>query len=255
MRSPFQSIDMPTIRPGEDLRTASLEDQAFRKNCWTGCNGEDASFRRSTFTDCQIVAAKGERASFRGAAFDECVFSNCSLGPRTLDLSLTTWRGAKLREVRFDFASLSGADFAGAELSDVYFRAGNLDGVSFRGASLRKVSFEKAVLRGTDFTGARFFKMDRWGEPDWTGAIIADELRYQSGELSHPAARVATLLAATSTPPAIADALRRLQAAHADLLAAPECMLIGRELEDIIPPGIFPELLKRLKETPPGTTS
>jgi hypothetical protein len=120
--------------------------------------------------------------------------------------------------------------------------------VSFRGAKLRKVSFEKATLQDADFSGAEFFRMDFWGEPDWTGANISDELRYQFGELREPMRVVERAIHSPAVDPDVRAALERLKANHADLLGAPECMLIGRELTDIIPPELFPRLLKILKE-------
>jgi hypothetical protein len=232
---------------GQDLRHMGLEDRRFDNGRIIGCVGEGASFRRSRFTDMQILAARAERVSFKGASFDGCRLTNCVIGPGTLNLEGTTWREASLRSVRFDFAQLIDADFTNATLTDVTFKSGNLRGVSFRGAKLSKVSFENAALHHADFTGAVFFKMDRWGEPDWSDAIIADELRYQFGELDEPMRRVDEALKSPTTEPDVRDALTRLKTAHGALLSAPACMLIGREMEDIIPPELFPRLLKTLK--------
>ena len=233
---------------GQNLREMALENREFAKSRIIGCTGEGASFRGSRFSQVQILAERAEKVSFRGADFSNARLSDCVIGPATLDLAETIWKDATLREVRFDYARLANADFSEASLTNVYFRAGQLNGVSFRGAALRKVSFEKASLVDADFTGATFFKMDFWGEPDWTGAIISDELRYSYGEIDKPAERVAKLIASPTTPVPMREALERLEQAHSSLLSYPECSLIGRELTDIIDPELFPSLLKSLKE-------
>lgn len=230
------------------MNPADLENHEFAKGRIVWESEEGRSFRGSRFTQMQILAPKAERSSMARTNFEGCRFTDCVIGPGTLNLEATVWRNAALREVRFDFAHLAGADFTGAALTNVYFRSGDLRGVSFRSAKLRKVSFEKAVLQGADFTGAEFFKMDFWGEPDWSGAIISDELRYQFGELQDPMRRVESAILSPTIDPAVRDALARLKAHHADLLSAPACMLIGRELTDIIAPELFPLVLKTLKE-------
>ena len=52
-------------------------------------------------------------------------------GRHALDLSRTTFRGARLNEVTFMLAKLEGADFTGARITDCYFRRGILTGASF----------------------------------------------------------------------------------------------------------------------------
>jgi hypothetical protein len=224
-----------------------LEHREFANGRIVGCRGEGVSFRGSKFDRVHILAEKAERTSFARASFDRCRLTDCVIGPGTLDLQSTTWRGATLKEVRFDFGQLAGADFTDASLTNVYFRSADLRGVSFRGAKLRKVSFEKAALGGADFTRAELFKMDFWGEPDWTGAIIPDELRYQFGELKDPMRRVEGAIQSPGVDAVVREALVRLKATHPALLSAPECMLIGREMADIIDPALFPRVLKTLK--------
>lgn len=234
---------------GLDLREFVLEDMTVATRL-TSCVGEGVSFRRSRFVKADVQAAKGEKVSFRGACFDGCDLSDTRFGPRTLDLSGTSWRGATFDDVEFSMPRLVGADFTGAVLRDVTFRHGILHDASFRDATLVCVSFEQAELRGADFTGATFERMDFWGEPDWSGVTIADELRYQFGELPEPARRVDALIARADTPPALREAAERVRERYADLLSYPVCMLIGREMTDAVPAALFPALLKALKQQP-----
>jgi hypothetical protein len=143
---------------------------------------------------------------------------------------------------------LEHADMTGARISDCYFRRGILRGVSFRGAALTRVSFENASLEGADFTDATFDQMEFWGEPNYHGAIISDDLRYRYGEVKEPGRRVDTLIARGILGPEETEALRRLRTRYADLLSYPEAMLTGHELEDAVPPHLFGRILKALKD-------
>ena len=115
----------------------------------------------------------------------------------------------------------------------------------FRGATLTRVSLENATLDGADFTDAAFDQMELWGEPNYEGAIISDDLRYRYGEVKEPGKRVEALIARGVLE---TEALRRLRSRYVDLLSYPEAMLIGHELEDAVPPHLFGRILKALKD-------
>jgi uncharacterized protein YjbI with pentapeptide repeats len=231
-----------------DLREFLLEGADLSGSKFTNCIGEGVSFQRCVLKKIQIHAEKAKKISFRGASFDEALLDHADIGPRTLDLSQTTYRRATLSEVTFMLPKLEGADFTDAKLSDCYFRNGILRNVSFRNAKLTRVSLEEATLEGADFTGATFEQMEFWGEPNYEGAIISDDLRYQYGEVKDPARRVDFLIDRGTLGAEATDALRRLKSQFADLLSYPACMLIGYELEDAIPPRLFGKILKALQD-------
>ena len=231
-----------------DLRNFLLEGCDLSGSRLTNCIGEGVSFASCTLKKADIYPAKGKKVSFRGASFAGAVIEHSEIGPRTLDLSGTSYRGAALTEVTFMLPKLEQADFTGARIRDCYFRRGILRGVSFRGATLTRVSFEHATLEGADFTDATFDQMDYWGEPNYEGAIISDDLRYRFGEVKEPGTRVDALIARGILGEEETDALRRLRDRYSDLLSYPEAMFIGHEMEDAVPPHLFGKILKALKD-------
>lgn len=233
-----------------DLREFLFEGADLSGSDLTNCIGEGVHFDRCTLRKVRITAEKAKKVSFRGASFAGALFDDAWLGPRTLDLSGTIYTGAKLRDVTFMLGRLDGADFSGAKLVDVYFRSGELSGTSFRNASLTRVSFEKAVLAGADFTDSEFDEMEHWGEPNFDGAIISDELRYQYGIVNEPLRKIDALIARSDLGEAATAALRRLRTNYADFLSAPAAMLIGAEMDDAVPRDLFPTILKALKREP-----
>lgn len=230
-----------------DLREFLLEGADLSGSTLTNCVGEGVSFRRCILKNVQLHAAKAKKISFRGASFDDALIDHADIGPRTLDLSQATFRGARLTEVTFMLPKLEGADFTGAQITDSYFRRGLLAGASFRSARLTCVSLEQAALEGADFTDATFERMEFWGEPNYEGAIISDELRFRYGEVKEPGPRVDALIARGVLGPEATEALRRLREQFPSLLSYPECMLIGFEVETAVPPHLFGTILKALK--------
>jgi len=230
-----------------DLREFLIEGADLSGSTLTNCIGEGVSFRRCILKNFQLHAAKAKKISFQGACFDDALIDQADIGPRTLDLSHTTFRGARLNEVTFMLAKLEGADFTDAQITDSYFRRGILAGVSFRRARLTCVSLEKASLEGADFTDATFERMEFWGEPNYEGAFISDELRFRYGEIKEPGRRVDALIARGILGPEATEALRRLKDQFPALLSYPECMLIGFEVEAAVPPHLFGTILKALK--------
>ena len=151
---------------GLDLRLFILENANLSGSRFANCCGEGASFRGCVLDNTWFDAEPGEKASLANACFDGCVITNSSLGPRTLDLRGTSFRGARLKEVRFRMARLNNACFANADLEDVWFRSGILDGADFSDSRLCRVSFEKAELNGVSFRNVRPEQMDFWGHRD-----------------------------------------------------------------------------------------
>lgn len=231
-----------------DLSAFLLEGADLTGSLLTNCSGEKVSLRACKLKNVRIECVKARKTSFLGASFDEALLESVYLGPRTLDLSKTSYRGARLTDVTFMLARLPEADFTGARLTDCSFRRGILDGASFRGATLTRVSLEEATLVGADFTDAELHRMDQWEEPNYQGAIISDELRYQFGVVRDPARRVDALIESRALGAEATEGLQRLKAQFSDLLSYPECLLIGRELEEAIPPHLFAGILKALKD-------
>lgn len=235
---------------GLDLRELVLDGCDLSDSSFVNCIGETASFRNCILRKTRIAAEKAAKVSFRGASFDGATIAESYLGPRTVDLSGTSYCGATLSEVTFMLSRLVGSDFSGAVLTDVYFRSGLLNDVKFRGARLTRVSFEQATLVGADFTGATFEEMEFWGEPNYEGVTIDDELRYQFGEVREPRRRIEALIESGELGEDTTAAARAMSDAFADLLSYPEAMLIGREMERVAPPHLFRRILKALKTMP-----
>lgn len=231
-----------------DLSDFLLDGCDLSGSVLTNCIGEGVSFGHCVLKRVRITAEKGKKSSFRNASFDDAVLEDATFGPRTLDMSGTAYRNAKLRNVTFTLGKLYASDFSGAQIEDVFFRSAELNRASFRNAKLTRVSFEKAVLKGADFTGAGFHSMEQWGEPNFDGAIISDELRYRFGIIREPLKKIDALLARGELDTEEADALRRWRSGHVDFLSNQEVMLIGSEYEDEIQPHLFARVLKALKK-------
>lgn len=72
------------------------------------------------------------------------------------DLSLTSlqnsdFKGATLRERKFNYSVLSGADFSGADLTNSAFKGSDLGGAIFDGANLTRAKLKMAHLSETSF--------------------------------------------------------------------------------------------------------
>lgn len=177
-----------------DLSMFLFEETRFGASRFTNCAAAGVSFRRCTFRDVRFECTGTQKRSFANCNFAGSVFRDCYLGPATLDLAGASFESADLRDVTFMLGRLSGASFRNATLEDVALRSAVLHHADFRGATLHRTSLEKADLRDADFGNATFRQMDFWGEPDYTGARIADELRYRFGVVEHPYERLQQLL-------------------------------------------------------------
>ena len=232
---------------GLDLSRFHLESADLSGSRFRDCLGEGASFHRCTLRDVRIEATG--RCSFKGASFSESRMMRCYLGPATLDLSNCDFSEAELREVKFMLAKLGGSDFTGARLSDVEMRSADLSAVSFRMAKLQRVCLERASLREADFTGAAFVEMEHWGEPDFTGAKIPDELRYGFACVENPVSRLETVIDRGGFTEEELASLARFRDVVADFVgSAPEAMLIASEYDDVIPHELFVRVLKGMKQ-------
>lgn len=194
-----------------------------------------------------IHCKPGKKASWQGVSFEDARLEHVVFGPRTLDLSQACFRGARLTSVQFRLGKLQDADFERAHLKDVHFREGWLDNVRFCGARLHKVNFEQARLVGADFTGAEFFHQDWFEEPDYTGAIISDDLRYQFAEIKQALAKMERLIESGELGPAITQGLVAMVGDHRDFLSSPELLLVHREFAQYFDRQQFVQLLKALK--------
>jgi hypothetical protein len=107
---------------------------------------------------------------------------------------------------------------------------------------------ERANLAGADFTGAAFVQMEQWGEPDFTGAIVSDHLRYRYGIVQSPRQRLIGLLErgllSDQDMKSAAILLPRLEWCA----ASPEAMLHYDELGEGIEYTSFVRILKLLKD-------
>jgi hypothetical protein len=129
-------------------------------------------------------------------------------------------------------------------------RNANLEGASFRDATLERTNLEKAALKGADFTGATFREMEKWGEPDYAGAIIADELRYRFGVVRDPLQRLQAVIEGGRWSETERQAIQQLIGRVRDFATgAPDAMLIEGEYRDVIAPELFRRVLKAAKQT------
>jgi len=231
-----------------DLRGFLVEECDLSGSVLTNVVGESVSFSRCVLKRVRITVEKGKKTSFRGASFDEAILDEATLGPRTLDLSESSFKNARLKNVTFNMGKLDKASFEGSQLEDVFFRSAELRGASFRVAQLTRVSFERASLDEADFTGAIFDQMEHWGEPNFDGAIISDELRYQFGIVRNPLQKLDALIANGAFDAADLDVLRSFRERHREFLSNPEVMLIAREYEDELDLALFTKVMKVLKE-------
>ncbi|HEX8170971.1 MAG TPA: pentapeptide repeat-containing protein [Thermoanaerobaculia bacterium] len=229
-----------------DLKEFLLTGCDLSGSTLTNCMGEGVSFDGCRLKQVRITAEKGRKVSFQEASFNEAFLEDVTIGPRTLDLSRTMYRKARLRNVTFTMGKLFNADFTGALFEDVFFRSAELKSASFRGASLTRVSFEKATLEDADFSQAEFHQMEHWGEPDFSGAKISDDLRYRYGIVRDPSSKIVALINSGRFNQDEAAVLSAFLERNRDFLSNPEVMLIGSEYD--IDAGLFVKIMKALKE-------
>jgi uncharacterized protein YjbI with pentapeptide repeats len=226
------------------LAGANLSDSEL-----LNCNGEGVSFEGCVLKKVTIEAKRPR--SFVGADFSRCEIHDSSFGRATLDLSRSVFRGAVLKGVEFILGRLGGASFEDARLSDTLLRRSVLDQASFRGAVLKRVSFERASLQGTDFREAHFDQMEHWGEPNFDGAVIADDLRYRYGIVGEPLRRLDLVLDGGEFSTAERQALKAFRSAVADFVGnGRPVMLIASEFAHVIPEELFVRVLKQMKSVP-----
>lgn len=233
---------------GIDLRCFLIDACDLSGSVLTNVVAEGVSFSGCVLKRVRIVAEKGQRASFRDASFSNALLQEAVLGPRTLDLAGSSYRNAKLTNVAFNMGKLNDANFENAELADVYFRSAELNRASFRDARLTRVSFERAMLEGADFGGARFAQMEQWGEPNFDGAIIEDDLRYRYGIVTDPLKRLDALIENDAFGPDEVEIVRSFREKHREFLSNSQVMLIASEYEGEIETPLFVKMLKALKK-------
>lgn len=233
-----------------DLRRFRLEGADLSGSDLINPQAEGVSFRRCVLRNVRLIAEPGKQGRLRSAVFDGARIEDADVGPRTLDLSEASFREAQLVRVTFRMGALTGASFDRATLTDVMLRSANLEGASFRDAALERTCLEKAVLRGADFTGAKFREMEQWGEPDYAGAIISDELRYRFGVVTDPLERLRAVIGSGRWSEMERQAIERLIGrVRGFATGAPEAMLIEDEYRDVIEPELFRRVLKAAKQT------
>ena len=215
----------------------------------TNCQAPGVSFADCQLRRVRITAEQGSCVSFSGCSFDGAVFENAYLGPKTLDLSASTFRAATIVDTTFMVGHLGRADFSRASLRNVMLRSADLQGAVFRNAQLERVCFEKAALNGADFSDAVFVEMEQWGEPNFSGALISDDLRYQYGIVADPVEKINRIVTSEEFSGAEVAEIRRFQEYIFDFAtSAPEVMLIGHEYEGVISMKLFCRLMKSMKQ-------
>ncbi len=232
-----------------DLRRFHLESADLTGSVLINPLADGASFRSTVLRNVKVTAEPGKRGCMRSAVFDGALIEDADIGPTTLDLSAASFREARLVRVTFRMGALAGARFDRASLTDVMLRGANLRGASFREATLERTNLERAVLERADFSDAKFREMEKWGEPDYTGATIADDLRYRFAVVRDPVQRLEAVLRSGRWTEPEKEAIQHfVQKVHAFGANAPEVMLIEREFADVIPPDLFRRVVKAAKQ-------
>lgn len=233
-----------------DLTRFRLQGADLSGSILTDPQGAGVSFEGCVLKKVRVVVGPGRQGSLRGARFDRSRISDAEFGPRTLDFTGASFCDAEILRSTFRMGQLEGARFDNATLVDVMLRGAQLEGSSFRGAVLERTSLERAELTRADFTNARFIDMSKWGEPDFTGAVIDDGLRYRFGVVRDPIVR---LSAVRDSEEWSADERRSIdvmiERVRSFAANAPEAMLIEEEYADVVPGPLFRRLLKAAKWT------
>lgn len=231
-----------------DMSVFQFERVDLSGSRFINCNATSLQFSNCKLKRVQFRAEKGSKSSLAGASFGNSRIQEAYFGPRTLDLDNVSFSGARLENVEFMLGSLTKADFAGSTLKDVSFRKAILDGASFVNAILERVCLEGASLKNCNFTGASFVEMEHWGEPNFTGAIISDDLRYQYGIVRDPVGSIDRVIDSNEYTSVEREALKIVRERVATFAAnAPEAMLIATEYQDVIAPALFVRMLKQIK--------
>lgn len=232
-----------------DLSRFLFERTQFaERSLLRNCSAVGAGFRDCRFASVRFESKGAAKRSFRGADFSGASLDDCYLGPATLDLAEVSFAGARLHNVTFMLGRLAGACFDGATLTDVELRSADLRNASFRGATLTRTSLERARLAGADFTGAHFVEMVLWGEPDYTGATIGDELRFRYGEVKSPCQRLDALLDRELVDASDREAVRTLRQRLHLMAPYPEGLVDYDEVGEGIDFDAFVRIMKRLKD-------
>lgn len=234
---------------GLDLRRFVFEATDLSGSILRNCQAPGVSFSACQMKRVRITAEKGTRSSFVDASFDGAIIDGAHLGPATLDLARSSFRRAMVTATTFMLGHLESCDFSGAHLRDVMLRSARLDGAMFRGAVMERVSLERAILSGADFSDVEFVQMEEWGEPDFSGATISDDLRYSFGIVSDPVRKIDRIVRACQFSDSEMAAITRFQAAINEFASsAPEVMLIGHEYGGVISLALFARLMKAMKQ-------
>ncbi len=232
---------------GVDLTVFRLDGADLTGSQFTNCHGEGAVFDGCVLDSVRFTTAGAHKTSMKGASFKRSTMKGAYFGPRTLDLSSTSFAEAGIFNTTFMLGNLSAADFSNSRIQDVQLRDARLEHALFCGALLKRVNLEKALLKEADFTGAIFSEMEHWGKPDFTGATVPDTLLFQYGIVPNPVERIDEIIESDEFD---ADEKRHLKNFRERVARfasdVPEAMLIASEYQDIISCELFAKVLKRI---------
>jgi hypothetical protein len=93
--------------------------------------------------------------------------------------------------------------------------------------------------------------MEWWGDPDYTGAIISDELRYRHGVVENPLPKRDRFLALQDLSPSERAGVQRLRDQIAASIGPSNSALLEENGQDALEPELFRRVLKFLKTPPP----
>lgn len=233
---------------GVDLSQFLFEGANLSGSTFINCCAADSSFRNCVLNNIRIANESGHTTTWENADFSEATISNSFFGPRTLILQGVVFRGAIIRDSKFSMANLQRSDFSRAILSNVELRNADLTSARFVGASLESVCLEKSRLKDTDFTNVQMTKMENWGEPDFTGAMIADDVRYRFAIVANP---ITSLQRAIEQIDATREERQRgeafVDAVRTFADDASDAMLIYDEYADVLDLALFVRIVKAAK--------
>lgn len=233
---------------GIDLTIFRFDGADLTGSQFVNCDGEGAVFDGCRLDKVRFVTEGGCKASMKEASFKGCSMSGAYFGTRTLELSSACFVDTDIRDTKFMLGKLTLANFSSSRLQNVQMRDACLERARFCGTLLERVNLEGASLDGSDFTDATFKSMEHWGEPNFTGAIIPDALRFQYGIVPNP---VENIDGAINSGGFSDDERRQLQVFRDRVASfagdAPEAMLIATEYEEVISFDLFVKIMKRIK--------
>jgi len=147
---------------GADLREALLESANLTGARLAGADLGDAVLAHASLIGADCSGARFDRANLGATHIEKSDFTGCSLREANFQkarLIDTSWRSARLDDIKLLETQFAGVDMSGAQSEEMLvFLKCALPDCSFAGTRLKLCCFIECDLAGTDFTNAAFEK-------------------------------------------------------------------------------------------------